>query len=85
MLSMIKIRLTKTGSKNERKFRIVAASAPSKRNGKFLEILGYFLPQEEKLKIDLVRYNFWINNGAQPTQAVLKLIETNTTTKNGKG
>lgn len=75
---MVKIRLTKTGSKNQRKFRIVVTQARSKRNGKSLEILGFFLPEEGgKFNINFARYNFWLLRGAQPTKAVLKLISEN--------
>lgn len=77
---MVKIRLTKVGAKNERKFRIVVAPAKSKRDGAFLENLGFFLPDEKNMfKINRERYLYWLSKGAQPTKAVLKLIAQNGT------
>lgn len=64
------------GAKNDPKFRIVVTPARTKRDGKFLEILGYFHPLEKKnnLKINLERYNYWLKVGAKPSLAVLKLV-----------
>lgn len=73
----VRIRLAKTGKKHQISFRIVAADSRSKRNGKFLEILGFYNPQaatKEQLKIKGERFNAWLAKGAQPTEAVVKLL-----------
>lgn len=74
---MLKIRLTRTGAKNDPKYRIVVTPARSKRDGKFLEILGYYLPKEGKnnFKINFDRYNFWQKLGAKPSETVAKLTQ----------
>ncbi len=73
---MIKIRLARVGSKNQPKYRIVAADEKFKRDGRFLEILGQYDPTTNPftVKVDKERLNYWISHGAQPTEAVRKLI-----------
>lgn len=74
---MVKIRLFRTGAKNRPSFRIVAADARSKRDGKVLEVLGFYDPKIDpptvKIKADRVKH--WLSQGAQPTKAVRKLLE----------
>lgn len=75
---MVKIRLFRTGARNQPSFRIVAADARSKRDGKILEVLGFYNPKTNpvtvKMKMDRVGY--WLNQGAQLTKAVKNLLET---------
>lgn len=76
--TMVRIRLTRVGAKNEKKFRIVVIPARSGRDGKFLENLGFWQPgPKSKFKIDKIRYDFWILQGAKPSKTVLNLIEEN--------
>ena len=73
----VKIRLAKTGKKHRISYRIVAQDTHSKRDGNFLEILGFYLPYEKKatsLKIKKDRVDFWITKGAKPTESVSKLL-----------
>jgi small subunit ribosomal protein S16 len=74
---MVKIRLRRTGTKNQPKFRVVATDERVKRDGKQLEILGYYNPtiKEAEIKIDKDRYNYWLGVGAQVTPAVKRLME----------
>ena len=69
---MLKIKLFPTGKRNQRKFRIVIAEARSKREGKYLEVLGFYDPLTDPatLSLDKERYQQWIEKGAQPTQTV---------------
>ena len=69
---MLKIKLFPTGKRNQRKFRIVIAEARSKREGKYLEVLGFYDPLTDPatLSLDKERYRRWIEKGAQPTQTV---------------
>lgn len=74
----VKLRLAKTGKKHRISYRIVAQDERSKRDSKFLEILGYYLPYEQKAKsldIKNERIAHWISKGAKPTRAVNDLIE----------
>src|SRR3990167_5739563 len=76
----VKIRLTKIGKRNQIQYRIVAQDTRTKRDGKFLEILGNFNPFEtgEKLTIKKDEYEAWIKRGAKPTPSMAYLL------KNGK-
>lgn len=75
---MVKIRLFRTGAKNNPSYRIVAADARVKRDGKILEVLGFFDPKTDPvtIKFKMDRVNQWLNQGAQPTKTVQKLIES---------
>lgn len=73
---MVKIRLMRAGSKKRPFYRIVAADVRAPRDGKFLEILGYYDPttNPNKLEIKKDRINKWIENGAQYSGRVEKII-----------
>ena len=73
---MVKIRLARVGSKKRPFYRIVAADSRSPRDGKFLEILGHYDPRSEPNKIEIKkdRIDAWIENGAQFTGRVEKII-----------
>ncbi|MCY4261983.1 MAG: 30S ribosomal protein S16 [Candidatus Dadabacteria bacterium] len=73
---MVKIRLSRIGSKKRPFYRIVAADVRSPRDGKFLEILGHYDPRRKphELKVDMERVKAWMDNGAKTTNRVNKLI-----------
>lgn len=73
---MVTIRLTRMGSKKKPFYRIVAADKRSPRDGKFLEILGYYDPTKEPhvLEVKTERVKDWISKGAQTSRRVDKLI-----------
>ncbi len=71
----VAIRLTRTGAKDQPSYRIVVAEKASKRDGKYLEMLGYFNPRANpKVVIKMERYEHWLKVGAQPTEAVRRLV-----------
>ena len=73
----VKIRLSKTGKKHQISYRIVAQDSKSKRDGKFLELLGYHLSYRKDKKgtnIKKDRLDYWLSKGAQLTVGVAKLI-----------
>ena len=76
---MVKIRLTRKGRKNAPSYRIVVADSKAKRDGKFIEIIGYYNPTEnpDKVVYKEDRYEYWISTGAQPTKTVKKLVSGN--------
>lgn len=73
----VKIRLTKTGKRNQIQYRIVAQDTRTKRDGKSLEILGNFNPNAGDKKVTLNKdgYNGWISKGAKPTPSLSYLLE----------
>ncbi|MGN0877471.1 MAG: 30S ribosomal protein S16 [Kiritimatiellia bacterium] len=73
---MVKIRMRRTGCRNHAAYRIVAADERSPRDGKFLEILGWYDTQlkENNFKIDIERVDYWMSKGAKPTETVASLI-----------
>lgn len=64
------------GSKKKPVYRIVAADVRSPRDGKFIEILGYYNPRNKPhtLEVNTERVKEWYKLGAQPTQRVEKLL-----------
>ena len=56
-------------------YRIVAASERSPREGKPLEVLGYYNPKTKELKLDKKKMDAWIAKGAQITTGVAKLLK----------
>ena len=74
---MVKIRLRRVGAKKAPFYRIVVADSRSPRDGRFIEELGTYNPAaaSEKLNVDLERVQYWIANGAQPTDTVRGLIK----------
>jgi len=72
---MVKLRLRRTGTRNKACFRIVAADSRSPRDGRFIEILGYYDPRHEDEKIDLERADYWLSHGAQASDTVTSIID----------
>ena len=65
------------GKKGERKFRIVVKEKRSKRDGGFLDMLGWYekTPDHSKKSVNMERYNYWISQGAQPSEIVQALTK----------
>jgi small subunit ribosomal protein S16 len=72
----VKLRLARVGSKKNPIYRVVATDSRSPRDGKFLEIVGRYNPQSEPslIEFDEERVKDWISKGAQPTEAVSRLL-----------
>lgn len=75
---MVKIRLRRTGCTNYAAYRVVAADQRSPRDGKFLEILGWYDPHktDTKFSLDLERVNYWRSQGAQMSETVASLVRS---------
>jgi small subunit ribosomal protein S16 len=75
---MVRIRLRRTGSRGQPSYRIVVADKESPRDGRFLEIIGFYNPRTEPgtLEIQEERVYEWMNNGALPTESVAQLFKT---------
>ena len=76
---MVTIRLSRGGSKKNPFYQIVVADIRSKRDGHYIERLGFFNPTakggEIPLRIDLARAQHWVRQGAQPTDRAKQLIK----------
>ncbi len=74
---MIKIRLKRLGSKKNPFYRIVVADSRSPRDGRCIEDIGYYNPlcDPAEIKVDNEAAQKWLNNGAQPTDTVKKLLK----------
>ncbi len=76
---MLAIRLTRMGTKKKPFYRVVVAEKRSKRDGKFIEIVGHYNPCSTPtlIVINQERVQHWIGCGAQPTDTVRSLIRKN--------
>ncbi|MBE7057767.1 MAG: 30S ribosomal protein S16 [Ruminococcaceae bacterium] len=74
---MVKIRLRRIGAKKAPFYRVVVAESKYARDGRFIEEIGTYNPLVDpaEIKIDIERANYWIKNGAQPTDTVKALIK----------
>ena len=73
---MVRIRLRRVGARKQPSYRIVAADKETKRDGRFLEILGFYNPRTDPSTVTLKedRVYDWLMKGAQPSDAVEKIF-----------
>ena len=73
----VKIRMKRVGTKNAPVFRIVVADARSPRDGKFIEEIGVYQPLKsgDNFSLKLDRAQYWISQGAQPSDTVASFIK----------
>ncbi len=76
----MKIRLARGGSKKRPHYAIVATDSRMPRDGRFLEKLGTYAPMlpkdsEERIRMDVDRIQYWLGQGAQPTDRVSRMLE----------
>lgn len=73
---LLSIRLTRRGAKKKPFYRIIVTEKRSKRDGRFIENVGYYDPcrTPADVKIDRERLNYWIERGAQPSETVRSLM-----------
>lgn len=76
---MVVIRLSRGGSKKRPFFNIVAADSRNRRDGRFLERVGFYNPvasgQAERLRVAFDRLDHWVSNGAQVSPTVTRLVK----------
>ena len=77
---MVTIRLSRGGAKKRPYYHIIVTDSRSRRDGRYIERLGFFNPiasgkATEPLRIDLARAQYWLNNGAQASERVEQLIK----------
>jgi small subunit ribosomal protein S16 len=75
---MVKIRLRRTGKKKKPSYRVVIADSRSPRDGAFIENIGHYNPLTEPptIVIDEEKALKWLRQGAQPTETVVRLLNT---------
>ena len=73
----VRMRLTRVGSKKNPVYRVVVADSRSPRDGKFIEIVGRYNPQHDPslIEFDEAKVKDWLGKGAQPTDAVARLLK----------
>ena len=76
----MKIRLARGGSKKRPHYSIVAADSRMPRDGRFIEKLGTYNPllpkdSEERVKMNMERVQYWLGQGAQPTDRISRMLE----------
>jgi small subunit ribosomal protein S16 len=76
----MKIRLARGGSKKRPFYRVVAADSRMPRDGRFIEKLGTYNPllpkdSEERVKLNMERVQYWLDQGAQPSDRVSRFLE----------
>ena len=74
---MLRIRLSRTGAKKQPSYRVVVADIESKRDGRVVERIGHYNPRREPTEymIDEDRALYWLSVGAQPSDAVRRLLD----------
>jgi len=78
---MVRLRLRRIGLKGQPTYRVVAADKESPRDGRFLEILGFYNPRTQPATIHLNedRVYHWMKNGALPTESVAQVFKVSGT------
>jgi len=76
---MVSIRLSRAGAKKKPFYHLVVTDNRNRRDGRYIERLGFFNPvskgSEESMRIDLERVDYWLGQGAQPTDRVKSLLK----------
>jgi len=73
----VSIRLRREGNLNKPYYKVVVADQRSPRDGKFIEIVGNYDPKAagDNANVDISRIDYWIKNGAQPSDTVRSIIK----------
>jgi len=73
---MVKIRLRRVGAKKKPSYRVVVADSRAPRDGAFISIIGHYNPltDPETIVIDEEKARHWLEQGAQPTDTVARLL-----------
>lgn len=76
---MVTIRLSRGGAKKRPFYQVTVADSRNARDGRFIERIGFFNPsargQEERLRLDLERVEYWTGKGAQLSERVAQLVK----------
>jgi small subunit ribosomal protein S16 len=79
-IEMVSIRLSRAGAKKRPFYHLVVTDSRNRRDGRYIERVGYFNPvgkdHEENLRIDVERIDYWVGQGAQPSERVSSLLKS---------
>ncbi|MBN1400071.1 MAG: 30S ribosomal protein S16 [Anaerolineae bacterium] len=75
---MVRIRLRRVGAKKQPSYRVVVADQRKARDGRFIETIGHYDPRTEPptIVIDGERAQYWLAQGAQPSEAVARMLKS---------
>ena len=73
---MVKIRLRRTGTKNQPSYRLVVVDSRAPRDGRFIEVIGHYNPLTDPVTVDINEEKalHWLSEGAQPTATAARLL-----------
>ncbi|MDR2302032.1 MAG: 30S ribosomal protein S16 [Deltaproteobacteria bacterium] len=73
----LKVRLARMGAKKKPFYRLVVADSAAKRDGRFLEIVGFYDPNKNPALVEIKRelLDSWVAKGAKPTETVASLLK----------
>ena len=79
---MLKLRLSRGGTKKRPVYKVVVADSRFARDGRFIEKVGYFNPllakdKKERIGLEAERIKYWLGQGAQPTTRVARILGEN--------
>lgn len=76
---MVSIRLSRAGAKKRPFYHLVVTDSRNRRDGRYIERVGYFNPvgteREENLRVDIERIDYWLSQGAKPSDRVAALLK----------
>ena len=72
---MLKLRLKKIGRKKRPAYRLIIIPSTTKRDGRFIDNVGYYNPSTKKLSVQNEKIIYWLNNGVQPTLTIQNLLK----------
>jgi len=76
---MVSIRLSRAGAKKRPFYHLVVTDSRNRRDGRYIERVGFFNPvgteREENLRVDLERVDYWLSQGAKPSDRVATLLK----------
>lgn len=76
---MVTIRLARGGAKKRPFYQVVVTDSRNALGGRFIERVGFFNPiatgKEERLRVNAERYQYWVSQGAQPSERVAALVK----------
>ena len=80
---MLAIRLARFGAKKKPTYRVVVIEKDRARNSRSVEIVGHYNPvaKPAQVHLDHERIQYWLKNGAQPSDTVTRLLKTNPATE----
>ncbi|MBN1898090.1 MAG: 30S ribosomal protein S16 [Spirochaetes bacterium] len=71
----VKIRLRRVGKKKQPYYRIIVTDSRFPRDGRFIEIVGFYNPLEKQVKLFKEKISDWVKKGAKPSETVKNILK----------